>query len=267
MINSDKNQLSLEKIKEIELGIMEYIDAICTENHLTYYLAYGSLLGAIRHRGFIPWDDDIDIVMSRSDMNKLLDIVKSMNHERFGALIPLENGYNYEFAKIYDKRTTIHQLYVDDIEQGIWVDIFPLDGLKKDDKLQNLQLKIYQRCRVASIYRNCPPCSFIMKPFVWCFWKFTRMIGWEYFLGKIEQISKKYTVDECKHVGFAPSIHSKNKYIPKEWFGNGVMVDFEDRKFVAPVEWDNYLKSLYGDYMKLPPENQRVPHKVIAFWK
>lgn len=260
-----KDRLSIEKIRSIELSIMDYIDTICKEHSIQYFLFYGSLLGAVRHKGFIPWDDDIDIVMPRPDYDKFVGLYKS--NDSFELKKPGDKGYTYEFAKVFDKNTVVEEDVTGESDYGIWVDIFPLDGLNKSDKLQNLRLFLLQRSRVASIYSIPPTSSLLIKPFVYIYWRICKWIGSSYFINKIDKLSRKYLFGDTEYVGFAPSIHSKNKYLDINWFNDSINLPFENREYVAPKEWDACLSSLYGDYMTLPPEDKRLPHSVRAYRK
>ena len=258
-----KEQLLMDEIRSIEISIMDHIDSICKENNLRYYLFYGTLLGAVRHKGFIPWDDDIDIVMPRPDYELFVSLYRP--NEQYELKKPGDEEYCYEFAKVVDKHTIVCEEVTGKSPYGIWVDIFPLDGLNRKDKLQNLSLFVLQRSRVASVYSHLPKSSPLSKPFVFLFWKICKRIGHPFFLRRICSLSKKYRFGDTEYVGFAPSIHSKSKFLDISWFNDAVEMRFEDRAYWAPKQWDSCLSSLYGDYMKLPPEDKRQPHYVIAY--
>lgn len=259
-------ELTLDKIKSIELDILKYIDDVCIKNNIIYYLSYGTLLGAIRHKGFIPWDDDIDIVMPREDYNRFIQLMRSSNHDRYELKEPGVDGYYYEFAKISDSKTIVNQIFVDDINMGLWVDIFPLDAMTASS-LKHKYLYFLQRCRVAAVHKRCPNSSLILKPFVYLYWRICKEIGWKWFLNKQLKISEEYSYGSTPTIGFKASGMRKPELLPIEWFGNIEKVEFEGLHFNAPQKWDLYLTSLYGDYMTLPPVEQRVPHKVEAYFK
>lgn len=260
-------KLSLEEIKMIEVNILDHISDICKKNNLKYFLAYGTLIGAIRHKGFIPWDDDVDIVMQREDYEKLLEILKTQRGvSKYDCLIPMEGDYLYEFAKVIDTSTIVQEKSTIPSRCGVWVDIFPLDGLKKEDKLSHILLLLLNRCRAASVNKSFPhKTNGFAVPLEYIFWKFCRLIGYKFFLKRSIRLSKKYKYDDCEYVGFASSYPAHNKYMLKKWFEKTVEVPFEGNLFNAPVGFDEYLRTQYGDYMQLPPEDKRVSHHMQAF--
>ena len=127
-------KLSLKDLQHLELEIFKYFISLCEKYKLRYFLAGGTLLGAIRHKGFIPWDDDIDVLMPRTDYDRLQNIGKKLCDKRY-KLASFELGnLNYPFAKIFDTHTQIKKIFdFDETEQQVWIDIFPLDGLPESD--------------------------------------------------------------------------------------------------------------------------------------
>lgn len=260
-------KLSLEEIKAVEVDILDHISAICKKKNLRYFLAYGTLIGAIRHNGFIPWDDDIDIAMPREDYEQLIEILKSQRgNSKYDCLVPLEDGYYYEFAKVIDTSTIVQEQATISSRCGVWIDIFPLDGLKKEDKLSHFKLLLLNRCRAASVNRRFPhKTKGVVAIFEYLFWKICRIVGHKTFLKRSLRLSKKYKYDECEYIGFASSYPANNKYMLKRWFEGKVEVTFENKKFVAPTGYDEYLTTQYGDYMQLPPEDKRISHGMEAY--
>ena len=259
------SKLTLDEIKSTELNILSYVASLCEKYSLRYFLAYGTLIGAIRHKGFIPWDDDIDIVMPREDYICLLEILKR-EKGRYECLVPLENGYFYEFAKVIDSTTSVQEKSTISARCGVWIDIFPMDGLKVEDKLSHFLLMFYNRCRAAAVNKEFPhKTKGMLVPLEYLFWKLCRLIGYKPFLKLSLKLSQKYKYDECDIVGYASSYPAYNKYLKKEWFSETIKVDFENLKFKIPVGYHEYLTTQYGDYMELPPENKRVSHHMEAY--
>lgn len=260
-------RLTLEETKSIEFSILDYFASICEEYNLKYFLAYGTLIGAIRHKGFIPWDDDIDIVMPRTDYNKFIEISTNTSNGQYTTCVPNVNGYCYEYAKVIDSATFVkEEADLKECQNGVWIDIFPMDGLNPDDKLHHQLLLIGQRMRVASIYQSFPhKMGKVLAPFEWLFWKTCRAIGYGAILSKTIKWSQKYKYEDCDIVGYASSVPAHNKYLKKEWFEESVMVEFEGKHFRAPKKYHEYLTTQYGDYMKLPPVEQQVGHPMEAY--
>ena len=258
-------KLTLDEIKSIEINILSYVASLCEKHNLRYFLAYGTLIGAIRHKGFIPWDDDIDIAMPRDDYNRLLDIMRS-EKGKYECLIPLENGFFYEFAKVIDTTTFVQEKNTIKARCGVWIDIFPLDGLKKNDKLTHFLLVLFNRCRAAAVNKKFPhKTKGIFIPVEYLFWIICRLIGYKPFLKWSIKLAQKYKYDDSDIVGYASSYPANNKYLKKEWFSESLKVYFEKLQFNIPIGYHEYLTTQYGDYMQLPAENKRVSHHMEAY--
>lgn len=261
--------ISTTEVKRIELDILEYVKKKCEKYGLTYFLSYGTLLGAIRHKGFIPWDDDIDICMPREDYEQFLLLMKQEGKQRYKLLIPNVDGYYYEFAKVVDKRTVVKEKgVIQGKDMGIWIDIFPLDGVPKCYKMNRLIMNFFVYCRVASVYTVMPPvpCK-ILYPLFFLFWKFTRVCGWHFFLNLINNKAIQYKYKDASRVTCLIDPDSNKCFFPKEMFQQLKPIEFEGKYYLAPVEYDKYLVGLYGNYMQIPPVEQRVGHAFVAYWK
>lgn len=255
----------MNEVKARLLGILDYIDDYCTKNGLVYYLAFGSLLGAVRHNGFIPWDDDLDIMMPRKDYEKFIYNFSSENYK----VISLRNdrNYIYPFAKVYDRRTQIIENITARQNFGIYVDIFPIDGLPKEElcvkhfkkleRYQNMLKSKYaplSRKRVFYKQLLMPLYKLVLKAF-----------SFEYLIRKINHQARKYDCSSNKYVGITVWGYYRQKY-RKEWLDIPVKHKFEGREYNVPRRNEKILKVIYGDYMKLPPENERVyTHGYKAF--
>lgn len=263
------NRLSLEEIKKIELNILLSFKQFCEEHDLRYYLAGGTLLGAIRHRGFIPWDDDIDVCMPRKDYEIFIK-----EFDKFHDYYKLKNlskgNFTAPFSKIVDLRTIIINKYnISDIDTNLWIDVFPVDGLPNDiDEIAD----IYKKC---DFYRKILMLNdavlgegktttrkylkFILKPIALLF-------GKDRCVKNIENLAAKYPYEKSRYVGIITwGLYGIGERMPKCEFEKGVLVDFEGYKFRAFSCWDSYLKGLYGNYMQLPPIEKRVTHEMVAY--
>lgn len=251
-------ELTLNDIKKIELGILDYVVELCETHNLRYYLAYGTLIGAIRHHGFIPWDDDIDIIMPRPDYEKLLDISESNPNEKYQFLSSRNKSYLYGFSKVVDKKTRIEDEDVESIPGlGVWLDIFPYDGMTSKSSFNNKFCFILNKLRAAAIYTKCPK----EKGANYLIWKLCRLIGYRPFLKLYEHFCKLVPYDTAKYVGL---ISDKKDYHSVNLFGSSIKVEFEGKEYDAPIGYDQILKNYYGNYMQLPPEEQRVSHHIKA---
>ena len=251
-------KLELDEIKKIELGILDYVVDICEKNNLRYFLAYGTLIGAIRHQGFIPWDDDIDIIMPRPDYEKLLDISASIPNEKYQVLSSRDKSYFYGFAKVVDKKTRIVDENVEKIpELGVWLDVFPYDGKASKNSFNNKLCFYLNKLRAAAVYRKFPK----EKGANYLIWMLCRLVGYRPFLKMYEFFCKKVPFDASEYVGLISDITDYHKH---NLFSDVIKVKFEGKDYDAPIGYDQVLKTYYGDYMQLPPEEQRVSHHIKA---
>lgn len=257
--------ISTSEIKQIEISILDYIVSICEENGITYYLAYGTLLGAVRHKGFIPWDDDIDIYMLRDDYMKFIRVVEKKQPERYRLLsIYNDEEYYYEFAKVVDTKTMLNVRNIKkNSKEGVWVDVFPLDTISKHVKVQKCIINISVACRILSVYNKFP--SEKRNKAFYPLWFIVKMIGPRFFLRITERMAMMG--HNQKNVGYMASMGVSHYYFPKEWCNDTCLLSFEGKQYVAFEQYDNYLKFQYGDYMQLPPEDKRVSHPVEAYWR
>lgn len=263
--------------------ILVFLDRTCREQGLVYYLAYGTLLGAVRHKGFIPWDDDIDVWMPRSDFMKLLDYLRAENKDpRFvlneGVYRP-EGDRPSEFQmRILDTQTEISRLYANNIlDAYLWIDIFALDTVPQTKKEQFLsqfkrKLLMYKiaRCKTFLI----PEASLRGKLNKLIYTMHNRFGMLKHCLDeekKKNAVVKTLTRYEgcadadCEEYFSYAAVYldtPQKCFFRREWFSQVEEVSFNGRMFYAPAGWDAVLKNLYNDYMTIPPEHQRVTHEV-----
>lgn len=256
--------LSMSEVKNLEIGILDYIDNICKKHNLKYMLDYGTLLGAIRHKGFIPWDDDIDISMPRKDYEKLIEIL-SKEQSRYKLLChELDSDYIYEFAKVIDTHTILNEtVTIGSNNMGVWVDIFPYDNIPKFKSMIHSLILFALMMRVFAVQPKFPEKH--SKLFYPC-WIIARLIGYKCFLKMIHKLSTLSKNKNTPYIGYLPLI-SKHFYWNKDMFEKLTEVEFEGKKYPGPQQYDSYLKDVYGDYMQLTPEDKRIPHPMEAWWK
>lgn len=267
-----KEKISLEKIKEIQLEILKYIKGICEEHNIKYFLCGGTLLGAVRHKGFIPWDDDIDILLPRNDYMRLISLLK--DGDKYRCLSSYYNSdYYYSFAKVVDTDTVLIEREEYPIKDlGVFIDIFPIDGLpenKKELKTQFNRVLKYRNRLYFSLMVKCLPASVKWKyGFKYMYWFLMKIIGWKRWLKIIERLGTMYKYADSDKVACIVSGYGLKEIMNKSVFEKVIFLEFEGEKFPAPIGYNEYLTSLYGDYMKLPPIEKRVSHhKFEAFFK
>ena len=256
---------STQDIQQHTLPILLTIDKVLREHQLNYYISDGTMLGAVRHGGFIPWDDDIDVNMPRTDYDRLLEHADEINASGDYKLVSCEMGnLNYPFAKIYDLHTSINKLYdEDETEKNLWIDIFPMDGLPDDmeevNRIFKKTLLARKILRVKSARSGEGKTAFkrTFKPLVKALLK---PVDSKKLLDYINQTCRTYKIDDCSYMGGIANGYGPQERVPKKPYLVSVPMRFEDMTVSAPGCWEYYLKNLYGDFMQLPPEEKRVPH-------
>ena len=262
-------QLSEQEIKDGVFEILCDFAEFCDENGLRYYLSGGTLLGAIRHKGFIPWDDDVDMLMPRPDFDRLHTILKTKSIKPYYKLI----GYNandgyYPFAKIIDLRTKVINEY-STVDNNLWIDIFPMDGLP-DDKAASDEILSFAAGHKIDFIRAYARIG-KGKNFIRMLGKipvklYLRLYGIKKIAKKIDSLSREIPFEESEYVGgIAWSLGPKER-MRREDYVPYYDVEFNGKLFHAPACWETYLKQVFGDYMKLPPEDQRVGHNNIVYY-
>lgn len=256
------------EIKSLLLNILKAIDAFCAENNLTYYLAYGTLLGAVRHKGFIPWDDDIDICMPRPDYERFISTFKS-NNSRYQVISRVKDKkYPYFFAKVHDTNTILDVETTFKFHLGVYVDIFPIDAIPLEKNLQKKYIRkfnFYRNIYNIKAIKYSNKRSFLKNVFLFASRLVTLFIPLSFLSNKIDKISKSYNYADHKLVSIAATADQR-LILDKEFFSEGVKLTFEDMDANVPKGYIEILSKNYGDFLKLPPiEKQISHHSQIAF--
>jgi lipopolysaccharide cholinephosphotransferase len=265
-------ELNSEEVKSIQLNILSEVADFCDENDIIYFLCGGTLLGAIRHKGFIPWDDDIDIMMPRCDYERLVNIFKSDNltlyHHNF------IQGYNRPFVKISDNKTKATlpgNRTKNNYEIGINLDIFPLDGFPDSANLTNFHImKIYFCKRILSYGSYKHDKSFIHTLYNYLYKIILFFFSEKDIADTITKMSKKYKFESSRYAGISVWGYGKREVCPKHIFIKQMDMLFEGYTFKGLRDFDTYLSNVYGNYMKLPPPEERKPklsHSLKYFTK
>ena len=254
----------IHELRQIQIGILDSVHHFCEAHGLRYFLSSGTLIGAVRHKGYIPWDDDIDIYMPRRDYEQFLKafcddagIYKAIDPQQ-------DNHYYYTFAKVIDQRTLMVEDETEGYEIGVFMDIFPVDYVTDDlqereriFKEKKLLYKI-RRCKIS----NSNPLQSKLAYFVYKHWPLS--------VKQIERrIRKLIVLDEptrtvCNMTEAGPKIKG---CFPAEDIASSVDIEFEGKLYKTMVGYKDYLERTYGDYMTLPPVEQRVTHHFEAYWR
>lgn len=259
-------ELTLRELQLSELAILDEFDSICKKYNLKYSLAGGTLLGAVRHKGFIPWDDDIDVCMPRPDYEKFRELFISntlfLTKDR-------GRGAKYPFIKILSSKIKLEHDGFSEVN-NLWIDVFPIDGLPKNEKDLS---HIYSK---SEFYRNIIGFNLVEdfneyhgkhnKVVAYFIGLFAKIYGKNRALKKSEKLALKLEYIKSDYVGAITwGCYGVGERMLKSEYEQFTEMEFEGKKFSVMGCWDSYLRGIYGDYMKLPPEDKRITHGIKAF--
>lgn len=267
-------KLTTEDIKQVANGILVHIKEVCDANNIKYYLAYGTVLGAVRHKGFIPWDDDIDIYMTRNDFVAFRKAMANDNSPY--KLLCLEDceTYSHPLPKVIDSRTVLHELNKRETMQlGVYVDVFILDAIPTDVVVREKFFKGIKRRKLIWDFLN----SKMWVPEAKLYKNLIRvMFAWTAFINPRKAAISLYnycsSFSENKDMdtfgNLCHNVYGYNREVVKaEWLENYSVETFEGVEYPCPNSIE-YLTKIYGDYMKLPPIEKRISrHQADAFFK
>lgn len=256
---------NLEKLQKTLLSILTDIDSICRENGLEYFLYAGTLIGSVRHHGHIPWDDDIDIAMSRNHYNKLKEIMVSQYSEKYFVQdFSTEKDYHLTYPKIRLNNTVYEEKKIKNlnIHKGIFVDIFILDGIEKNSGIKyKITNKIMHFIKTAivykSIYNNSDVLDYKTRAKVFIL----SIIPIKFLKKMYLEIATLDTSKECKYfVLFGSDISFDKQTYEIADFSPPKKLLFENLEVSVPAKYDKILRNIYGDYMQIPREEDRINH-------
>ena len=260
ILKTCKNQMEaigLEEVKKIQVEILKEVTRFCEDNGLRYFLAYGTLLGAVRHKGYIPWDDDIDIHMPRPDYEKFLELYSKKEGARYEVVThEKDKNYHVPFAKIYLKGTLVSEYFYKQSVFGVYIDIFPLDGIKS--RWQAYLCGQGVRCMYIKTFKFCEGLSIARKLRLMVTKLILLPLSSHFILKTMRSIATKYNYQDCEYVCSFGSRTALREILPRTVFDEHVFLHFEGSEYRAPKGYDTYLTYKYGNYMQLPPVDKQV---------
>lgn len=261
--------LNISELREFQLNILAEIDEFCEQSSMTYYLCAGTLLGAVRHHGYIPWDDDVDIMIPRPDYERFCKTFsRHADQDRFRLYsLATSNRYPLPFAKVCDQSTLIdvESDIVRDI--GVYVDVFPIDGWCRGELLQRIQRGLISilsnMIRVKHLQRNSARKR--LNEFILTVGKvILSPVPARSIARGISKVCQLGSFDQCDNAGVL--VWGYHESVPREAYGAPAEVAFNGRNYPGPADPDAVLTTLYGDYMTLPKESERVTnHRFTAY--
>lgn len=264
-------ELTLNEIQQGSFEVLLKFKAICNDHRWTYYLAYGTLLGAIRHKGFIPWDDDIDIQMPRKDYEEFIQYCLENKRK----ILPFQlmhyktnQKYIYSLARFSDSRYSLHYKNVKDYGLGLFIDIYPLDNACPQDEAWRKQVRsmIYTVTRWGNgsddSLRNLV--KKILRPICYRKYGVKNQIG---LIQKHDLLAQKHDNDPLEYLDCVLWEEMDRPPYKAEWFQKGIPHEFNGQFFNVPTNYDAILKQSYGDYMKLPPKEEQIPHHFYSAYR
>jgi len=262
-------RIELCELKTIQLDILNEIDTFCKKNQISYWLDYGTLLGAVRHKGFIPWDDDIDIGMLRSDYDRFISLFNfrnSPNSVRYQAFNGefVDVSMKLFFTKVFDMNTSLVEK---EYASRIAVDIFPYDNVP-DNKfsmvIMRLGQKIFMSIHAFQVYDHQPSGTIFRRNVIFLLRKLCKLISPQFVRKHILKTSRKYRFTKTKQVAL---VFDWIATADRQLFEDLRDIEFEGNMYPAPKNYDTWLTAIYGDYMTPPPEERRTGHVIKdIFW-
>lgn len=265
----------MKDIQSVSLNILKFIAGICEREGFRYSLAYGTLIGAVRHKGYIPWDDDVDIMLPRPDYERFLAYIKTHPEEMgyYQLFTPDTPGYLYNISRISDSRYTIVKETEKDCGMGIFIDVYPWDGLGDDyEEALSILRRSRQLCNTICdmVYDDIPKQLNWKGKLVYRIKRgLHRLKGLNHYRGLLNYASRTYNYDSSKYIGPAAWYFTKPKKVlfERAYFEKLVKIPFEDGEFYVPANYDEILTQEYGDYMTPPPVEKRIYHHEYKAYK
>lgn len=264
-------EISLNELKELQMDILDYVDGFCRHHSIHYTISGGTLLGAVRHGGYIPWDDDIDIQMLRTEYNRFTELWNKEKDHGFLELVNIESGNSmgYPFGKIHDTRTVT---LIDGLERtGVFIDVFPLDDVVNEDDfierhrdildLYKKRALVFDRMKLKEGHLN-------LKSRIRLLLSHIPKEAYNDIAEEINSLAQRFSTGKHDFVFELVAGLLCKSPIPSKVFSLYKDIVFEDRTYMSVADTDTYLSHTFGDYMTLPPMEKRVSHHgYMSYWR
>ncbi|MDO5760581.1 MAG: LicD family protein [Bacteroidota bacterium] len=262
-MTNKRQKISVSELRLLQIQILDKVCEFCKSNNIRISLGYGTLLGAVRHKGYIPWDDDIDILMPYPDYKKFLSTFASFDKNLNVQSMDNDDRYRFTFAKVYDNRTILKEKT---ILTGVYIDIYPVIGFPKKEEFESFVNEF------RALYRPLKKMTFRYNLNI-----FQRLLikikqlykpSRQQIVARIEDIYERYPFDGAEYGGVIPYNFTYKRYLKANIFRDYSTLTFEGKEYPVIKDYDTYLKSTYGDYMQLPPKEKQVSKHIFkAYWK
>ena len=273
--NNGKKELTLEQIKQVEFELLKKFRDVCKNNGFNYSLMGGTLLGAVRHGGFIPWDDDIDLIMPRPDYEKFVEYCKTHDTGFELMSVKTNDGYAYLFGKVMDKSTELVEIMGNrnKVDLGVYIDIFIYDGMgnteeeaKKNFRKSSFKRELLVAYNWKSYFRS-KTRAWYYEPIRFAFFLLSRVVSHKKLVNSIEKKYKDLDFYSCEYVGNLCSDKREQSIIKRSEIDSYTTLLFEGEEFSVFCGYKTYLTNMFGDYMQLPPEDKRVTHHTFSVYQ
>ena len=267
---SQESQTWTRKLQLTELTILNDFVKLCEDNGLRYYITYGTLIGAVRHKGFIPWDDDIDIAMPRADYEQLKKVAQVQLDTSVYYLQTCDNlpGYVSDIIKLRKVDTLYHSRWIQQFHlpsYGIWIDIFPLDDVPKQSSIPQriIGFTLQRVIKRIFLYHNNPE-GLKTTMIGGVLLKLLNLAPISFYRQLRQNLMRHYEHKPCDYYVIYPCVYGyKKQTIKKSHYEPPVLLEFEGNRYRAPGDYDYILRRIYGDYMTLPPVENRKTHNPV----